>query len=144
MARRALTPPLVVAVAGITPLLPGLALYRGLYAMLRNEMSIGMTALFAAFGIGCALAAGVTLGEWLARRTRNPRSIFKVGSLRRPQLRRIPRIRLEKKRPVRPAPTPVTGPIPITDSMPAIDAVATETTRATLRLGWRGRDSRRM
>ena len=103
-----------------------------------------MTALFAAFGIGCALAAGVTLGEWLARRTRNPRSIFKVGSLRRPQLRRIPRIRLEKKRAIRPAPTPVTGPIPITDTIPIVDAAATETTRATLRLGWRGRDSRRM
>ena len=114
MARRALTPPLVVAVAGITPLLPGLALYRGLYAMLRNQMATGMTALFSAFGIGCALAAGVTLGEWLARRTRNPRGVLRVGALRRPQLRRIPRIRLDKNRPVwRPAPGPATGPIPV-------------------------------
>lgn len=114
MARRALTPPLVVAVAGITPLLPGLALYRGLYAMLRNQMATGMTALFSAFGIGCALAAGVTLGEWLARRTRNPRGVLRVGALRRPQLRRIPRIRLDKNRPVwRPAPGPATGPIPM-------------------------------
>lgn len=113
MARRALTPPLVVAVAGITPLLPGLALYRGLYAMLRNQMATGMTALFAAFGIGCALAAGVTLGEWLARRTRNPRTVLSAGALLRPQLRRIPRISLVKVRPTqKSAPGPVTGPIP--------------------------------
>ena len=64
MARRALTPPLVVAVAGITPLLPGLSLYRGLYALLNDQVLIGLTALLSAFGIGCALAAGVTLGEW--------------------------------------------------------------------------------
>ena len=58
MARRALTPPLVVAVAGITPLLPGLSLYRGLYALLNDQVLIGLTALLSAFGIGCALAAG--------------------------------------------------------------------------------------
>ena len=44
MARRALTPPLVVAVAGITPLLPGLSLYRGLYALLNDQVLIGLTA----------------------------------------------------------------------------------------------------
>jgi uncharacterized membrane protein YjjP (DUF1212 family) len=93
MARRALTPPLVVAVAGITPLLPGLSLYRGLYAVIGSELLLGLTALFSAFGIGCALAAGVTLGEWLARTVRHPRSVLRAGSLRRPQLRRVRRVR---------------------------------------------------
>nr|WP_138999529.1 threonine/serine exporter family protein [Rhodococcus zopfii] len=88
MARRAYTPPLVVAVAGITPLLPGLALYRGLYAILQTELLVGLTALFAAFGIGCGLAAGVTLGEWMARTARYPRSMRRAGTLRRPALRR--------------------------------------------------------
>lgn len=73
MARRALTPPLVVAVAGITPLLPGLALYRGLYALLNDQLLLGFSSLLAAFGVGCALAAGVTLGEWMARTARRPR-----------------------------------------------------------------------
>jgi uncharacterized membrane protein YjjB (DUF3815 family) len=88
MARRALTPPLVVAVAGITPLLPGLSLYRGLYALLNDQVLIGLTALLSAFGIGCALAAGVTLGEWGARTLRRPRILMRVDSLRRPMVRK--------------------------------------------------------
>ena len=35
-ARRALTPPLVIAVAGITPLLPGSAIYRGMYGLMNG------------------------------------------------------------------------------------------------------------
>ncbi|WP_082501661.1 threonine/serine ThrE exporter family protein [Williamsia sp. Leaf354] len=73
LARRALTPPLVVAVAGITPLLPGLAVYRGLYGFLNEQTLDGFTALASALGIGAALAAGVTLGEFLARTLRRPR-----------------------------------------------------------------------
>lgn len=88
MARRALTPPLVVTVAGITPLLPGLSLYRGLYAMLNNELIIGLSALLAAFGIGCALAAGVTLGEWGARTLRRPPRMRRNTTLRRPRFGR--------------------------------------------------------
>ncbi|EKT78139.1 uncharacterized membrane protein YjjP (DUF1212 family) [Rhodococcus percolatus] len=84
MARRALTPPLVVVVAGITPLLPGLSLYRGLYALLNNEVVIGLSSLLAAFGIGCALAAGVTLGEWIARTLRRPRILRRTDDIRRP------------------------------------------------------------
>jgi len=121
-ARRALTPPLVVAVAGITPLLPGLALYRGLYAMLRNEIVVGLTALFAAFGIGCALAAGVTLGEWLARTTRNPRTLLKSGTVLRPQMRRIGSRRTRLEAATGPIPTP-TGPLPtVTGSLPVVTA----------------------
>ncbi|MDL9936895.1 threonine/serine exporter family protein [Gordonia sp. ABSL1-1] len=72
LARRALTPPLVVAVAGITPLLPGLAVYRGLYGLLNEQTLQGITWMTAALGIGCALAAGVTLGEFVARLLRRP------------------------------------------------------------------------
>ncbi|MBF6210346.1 threonine/serine exporter family protein [Nocardia puris] len=84
MARRALTPPLVVAVAGITPLLPGLAVYRGLYSLLDDDPLLGLNQLLGAFGIGCALAAGVTLGEWCDRTLRQPQILSRFGSLRRP------------------------------------------------------------
>jgi uncharacterized membrane protein YjjB (DUF3815 family) len=73
LARRALTPPLVVAVAGITPLLPGLAVYRGLYGILNEQTLEGLTWAASALGVGCALAAGVTLGEFIARTLRRPR-----------------------------------------------------------------------
>ncbi|MFI1914052.1 threonine/serine exporter ThrE family protein [Nocardia sp. NPDC020380] len=84
-ARRSLTPPLVVAVAGITPLLPGLRVYRGLYALLDGEQLIGINQLFGAFAVGCALAAGVTLGEWIARDLRRPRIVKRFGTIRRPR-----------------------------------------------------------
>lgn len=88
LARRALTPPLVVAVAGITPLLPGLKVYRGLYALLNDELLLGANQLLAAFGVGCALAAGVTLGEWFDRTVRRPQILRNIGTLRRPTIRR--------------------------------------------------------
>jgi uncharacterized membrane protein YjjP (DUF1212 family) len=95
LARRALIPPLIVAVAGITPLLPGLSLYRGLYAILNDQLLLGISSLFAAFGIGCGLAAGVTLGEWGARTLRRPRILARTEELLRPTLRR----REEPRRP---------------------------------------------
>ncbi|OZD01864.1 hypothetical protein CH275_18935 [Rhodococcus sp. 06-235-1A] len=88
LARRALIPPLIVAVAGITPLLPGLSLYRGLYAILNDQLLLGISSLFAAFGVGCGLAAGVTLGEWGARTLRRPRILARTEELLRPTLRR--------------------------------------------------------
>ena len=72
LARRALTPPQVVAIAGITPLLPGLAVYRGLYGLLSEQTLSGITWMASALGTGCALAAGVTLGEVVARMLRRP------------------------------------------------------------------------
>ncbi|AZG46094.1 threonine/serine exporter family protein [Gordonia insulae] len=72
LARRALTPPLVVAVAGITPLLPGLAIYRGLYGILGDQTLDGFTWVASALAISCSLAAGVTLGEFIARSLRRP------------------------------------------------------------------------
>ncbi len=84
MARRALTPPLVVAVAGITPLLPGLSIYRGLSALLNGQQATGLNQLLAALGVGCALAAGVTLGEWGARFLRRPRILLRFRGIHPP------------------------------------------------------------
>lgn len=89
LARRALTPPLVIAVSGITPLLPGLSLYRGLYALLNDELLLGISGMMSAFGIGVALAAGVTLGEWGARTVRRPRMLRRTEALRYPFLQRM-------------------------------------------------------
>ncbi|MCX4096472.1 threonine/serine ThrE exporter family protein [Nocardia sp. alder85J] len=86
MARRALTPPLVVAMAGIVPLLPGLRVYRGLAALLNSDLLNGFSQLLSAFSVGCALAAGVTLGEWCARELRRPRIVQRFHGIRRPQL----------------------------------------------------------
>lgn len=72
LARRALTPPMVVAMAGITPLLPGLAIYRGLYGLMNDQLIEGIAAAINAITIGVALAAGVTLGEVIARGIRRP------------------------------------------------------------------------
>lgn len=68
LARRLKVTPLVVAVSGITPLLPGLSTYRGL-DQLANFGEI--TILMSAVAIGLALAAGVVLGEFLAQPLRS-------------------------------------------------------------------------
>jgi uncharacterized membrane protein YjjB (DUF3815 family) len=61
-------PPLLVAVCGIVPLLPGLAIYRGLFAIVvEDDIPGGLDALVGALAIGLALAAGVSLGEYLGR-----------------------------------------------------------------------------
>lgn len=73
MARRFLIPPLITAVAGMTPMLPGLSVYRGMYGSLNEQMLVGFTNLAVALATACALAAGVVLGEWVARRIRRPR-----------------------------------------------------------------------
>ena len=67
LSRRYRIPPLVIAVSGITPLLPGMAVYRGLFAMTNSDPVTGLAEMSAALGIGAALAAGVVLGEWMAR-----------------------------------------------------------------------------
>lgn len=60
-------PPLVVSICGITPLLPGLAIYSAMFALVESGNLIeGVGDLLGAAGIGLALAAGVTLGEFLA------------------------------------------------------------------------------
>ncbi|WP_019202147.1 threonine/serine exporter ThrE family protein [Tsukamurella sp. 1534] len=72
LARRAVVPPLIVAVAGITPLVPGLAVYRGLSELMEGQTTAALTNMATALTVGCALAAGVTLGEWVARTIRRP------------------------------------------------------------------------
>lgn len=61
-------PPLLVAVCGIVPLLPGLTIYRGLFAIVVDtDVFSGLNALVEAAAIGLALAAGVVLGRLLGR-----------------------------------------------------------------------------
>ncbi|PRX50466.1 uncharacterized membrane protein YjjP (DUF1212 family) [Prauserella shujinwangii] len=64
MSRRLRVTPLVVAVSGITPLLPGFSTYSGL-----SQLASGgsLVTLMSAVAIGLALAAGVVLGEFLAQ-----------------------------------------------------------------------------
>ena len=69
LARRLKVTPLVVAVSGITPLLPGLSTYRGLYELATE--ATGIPRLIGAVAIGLALAAGVVLGEYLAQPVRS-------------------------------------------------------------------------
>ncbi|WP_245565235.1 threonine/serine ThrE exporter family protein [Nocardioides insulae] len=68
VAGRMRVPPLVIMVAGIVPLLPGLSIYRGLILLSSEEgSSTGLLAMFTAASIALALAAGVILGEYVAQ-----------------------------------------------------------------------------
>lgn len=71
LSRRLRIPTLVVSVAGITPLLPGWTVYRGLYQLTAEGDSDGLSTLVLATGIALALAGGVVLGEHLARPVRS-------------------------------------------------------------------------
>ncbi len=73
MERRNLAPPLVVSITGIVPLLPGLALLHGIYAILNDQHAVGFASVLSALAIGTALAAGVTLGEWGSWKVRRRR-----------------------------------------------------------------------
>ncbi|WKD58723.1 threonine/serine exporter ThrE [Corynebacterium caspium] len=72
IARRFQVPPLITAVSGITPLLPGYSVYRAMNSLLNDQILIGFTNIATALAVACALAAGVVLGEWVARRLRRP------------------------------------------------------------------------
>lgn len=64
-------PELAISTAGIVSMLPGLAIYRGLNAMMSGQSASVITAatqIFSAIGIGMGLAAGVALGGFVARR----------------------------------------------------------------------------
>ncbi|WP_231486952.1 threonine/serine ThrE exporter family protein [Candidatus Blastococcus massiliensis] len=59
-------PPLLVAICGIVPLLPGLAIYRGLFEIVvESDVPGGLSRLVGAAAVGLALAAGVVLGRYL-------------------------------------------------------------------------------
>jgi uncharacterized membrane protein YjjP (DUF1212 family) len=59
--------PHVITLAGIIPLLPGLTTYRGFYQLAVEGVADGLVTVTLALAIGLALAAGVTLGDFLAR-----------------------------------------------------------------------------
>jgi uncharacterized membrane protein YjjP (DUF1212 family) len=59
--------PLVVTLAGITPLLPGFTAYRGFYQLAVEGLAEGLVTVTVALGTGLALAAGVVFGDFIAR-----------------------------------------------------------------------------
>ncbi|GAA1839734.1 threonine/serine exporter family protein [Pseudonocardia ailaonensis] len=63
--RTSQVPSLVVTLAGITPLLPGLTAYRGFYQLAVEGLSEGLATVTLALATGLALAAGVTFGEFV-------------------------------------------------------------------------------
>jgi uncharacterized membrane protein YjjB (DUF3815 family) len=65
-------PPLVLTLAGISPLLPGLTAYRGFYELSVEGLTDGLVTVTLALAIGLALAAGVTLGQFLTRPQATP------------------------------------------------------------------------
>jgi uncharacterized membrane protein YjjB (DUF3815 family) len=64
----------VVTLAGISPLLPGLTAYRGFYELSVEGLTDGLVTVTLALAIGLALAAGVTLGQYLTRPQATPLS----------------------------------------------------------------------
>lgn len=83
LARRYEIPPLIVAVCGYTPMLPGLMLYRGMYAMINEQAIVGFSNAGGAIAISAALAAGVVFGEKVARNLRRPRSYRAYAAVQR-------------------------------------------------------------
>ncbi|GIG30731.1 threonine/serine ThrE exporter family protein [Cellulomonas marina] len=85
LAPRLRVPALVTATCAIVPLLPGLAIYRGLFLVVDDGSSLlaGAEVLLEAATVGLGLAAGVTLGEILAapvhRRARSRRHPDRAG-----------------------------------------------------------------
>jgi uncharacterized membrane protein YjjP (DUF1212 family) len=68
VAGRVRVPPLVVVVSGIVPLLPGLAIYRGLAVLSGGDASgDGVVDLITAAAAAISLASGVILGEYIAQ-----------------------------------------------------------------------------
>lgn len=90
LSRRYMIPPQITAAAGITPFLPGLALYRGMSSLLNDQFVVGLSNLGLALTTATSLAAGVVLGEWVARRIRRPRIIHRYNQLLRPRAARRP------------------------------------------------------
>jgi uncharacterized membrane protein YjjP (DUF1212 family) len=84
LADRLRVPPLLVPVCGIIALLPGLAIYRGLFlVVVDGNIQGGLGSLTGAFAIGLGLAAGVTLGEFLATPVRRSVDRFERSVRRR-------------------------------------------------------------
>ncbi|MBC2681244.1 threonine/serine exporter family protein [Corynebacterium sp. 4HC-13] len=93
LSRRFQIPPQITAAAGITPFLPGLALYRGMSNILNDNFVTGLSNLALALGTATALAASVVLGEWIARRIRRPALPRMRGTVPTPRMTSTGRIR---------------------------------------------------
>lgn len=87
VAERWQVPSLVITTAGIVPLLPGLAVYRGLFQLVEQgptqALTPGLSSLFAAAATGIGLAAGVSLGAFAGRRLRRELDQWQRRLLRR-------------------------------------------------------------
>jgi len=70
--RTTAVPRLVITLAAITPLLPGLTAYQGFYQLAVTGVADGLVTVMLALAIGLALAGGVALGEWLTTGLRPP------------------------------------------------------------------------
>ena len=55
-------------------------------SVLNDQFVVGMSNLGLALTTATALAAGVVLGEWIARRIRRPRILHRYQQLRRPRV----------------------------------------------------------
>jgi uncharacterized membrane protein YjjP (DUF1212 family) len=62
----------VIIRSGIIPLLPGLTAYRGFYQLATQDVVDGLVTITRALAIGLALAAGVALGDFIARPRTTP------------------------------------------------------------------------
>ncbi|MFV0533327.1 MAG: threonine/serine exporter ThrE family protein [Cumulibacter sp.] len=76
VARNLHVPSLALTTAGIVPFVPGSAVFRGLQELYGADgdvtrMISGATTLSGAIGVGLAIAAGVSLGAYFGRPTRN-------------------------------------------------------------------------
>jgi uncharacterized membrane protein YjjP (DUF1212 family) len=93
-ARRIRVPPLAIAMAGIIPLVPGMALLRGFVGLVHGQPAAGAGSLGVAAGTALALGAGVVFGPLLAPsirresagRLRGAAKHHMVSRLRMPQL----------------------------------------------------------
>ena len=75
LAERQQVPSLVLAVAGFMPLLPGLAIYQGIFQLSRGNSDVGIVTVVGAVGTTTALAGGVVLGDLAATRVRRLRRL---------------------------------------------------------------------
>lgn len=76
IARNVNVPALALATAGIVPFVPGATVFRGLQQVVESDgstavMMNGVATLTGAAGIGIAIAAGVSLGAYFGRPTRD-------------------------------------------------------------------------
>jgi len=87
VASRLRVPALALSMAAIVPLMPGLMVYRGLFEIVERlpgeGLSTGLTTLLGAAGVGMGLAAGVSMGTFLARPLRSELDRGQRRALRR-------------------------------------------------------------